>query len=383
MMLPRSHALVAVAGAGKTQKLATTLLLKNDAKKAIGITFTTSAQSELRQRIAQLAGTQPQPRVIGWHAFLLNEIVKPYFPSRFPGKRVSGYFRTEHGADWRRGAAHLHYVTRSGDAYSDRLALLAREVIDASNGSALARLGEVFSLIAIDEFQDLGGNDLEVLDRMMRQHLPLYLVGDPRQATIITSTSDSKNKLFRGPEVIRWLREEETLGNCSIAYATRSHRCHPDILSLADLIHNPELEFPSSASLHKPNANTHKGVWLVDENDRAAYAASIHSDVTFLRYDAKTPYNLGWEILNFKVSKGLTRNHVVVLTNVPIRNLLTKGTEMTTSSACAFYVAVTRARYSVGLVMPSAAKSLARIRASNSRFSDLPLNLWTPPSTSS
>ena len=54
---------------------------------------------------------------------------------------------------------------------------------------------------------------------------------------------------------------------------------------------------------------------------------------------------------NFGKSKGLTFNRVLIYPTNPIKNWIKDNNiELASTSRCKFYVAITRARYSVGIV---------------------------------
>ena len=84
-------AIVAVAGAGKTRWLANAAAEEPDASRAIVLTYTRANQLEDSARIVSKAPSiSNTPKVIGWCAFLLNEIIKPYLPMLYPGIRLQG-----------------------------------------------------------------------------------------------------------------------------------------------------------------------------------------------------------------------------------------------------------------------------------------------------
>ena len=84
-------AIVAVAGAGKTEWLTDAILAEPNVERALVLTYTTANQLEDALRIASKASrTSKLPQVIGWCSFLMNEIVKPYLPMLYPGVDFKG-----------------------------------------------------------------------------------------------------------------------------------------------------------------------------------------------------------------------------------------------------------------------------------------------------
>jgi DNA helicase-2/ATP-dependent DNA helicase PcrA len=71
-----------------------------------------------------------------------------------------------------------------------------------------------------------------------------------------------------------------------------------------------------------------------------------------LRYDAKEKrVNTSYEVLNFGISKGKSFDRVLIYpTNLIMDWIKDNNSDLKPNSRSKFYVAVTRARYSVGIV---------------------------------
>ncbi|HWT39974.1 MAG TPA: hypothetical protein VN081_01710, partial [Dongiaceae bacterium] len=80
------------------------------------------------------------------------------------------------------------------------------------------------------------------------------------------------------------------------------------------------------------------------------------------------------EVINFGVSKGITRERIAILTTGPIRKWLANKNPITDQSASGFYVASTRGRYSVALVVPRANRVYSLL---HDDFSGI-IQLWSP-----
>ena len=61
--------------------------------------------------------------------------------------------------------------------------------------------------------------------------------------------------------------------------------------------------------------------------------------------------NFEFDFLNFKVSKGMTFERVLIIPTEPIKKFIQSGTFLGSISASSFYVAVTRAKQSVAIVL--------------------------------
>lgn len=70
-----------------------------------------------------------------------------------------------------------------------------------------------------------------------------------------------------------------------------------------------------------------------------------------LRENMKTEVNESYRVMNFGESKGLSFDRVLIYPTKPILNWLSdNNSELAATSRSKLYVALTRARYSVGIV---------------------------------
>ncbi|WP_222127540.1 UvrD-helicase domain-containing protein, partial [Brevibacterium casei] len=288
-------------------------------------------------------------------SFLSNHIVRPYLPRVFAGVQPSGlcFVSSEqdiprYRRDWR------YYFNDAQQPYSLRLATLANKVMKASAGAPISRLERIYDRIYIDEFQDLGGNDLEILEALMRSKIDVFLTGDIRQTVLTTSVADRLHTEFRGARLVDWFRAKADAGLCEIIPNNTTSRFNQRIASVSDLVHPAELELPSTVSTQEHRTG-HDGVFLVDETQLLHYAQKFSICPTMLQVRKSGKILPDGEVLNFGTSKGLTRDRVIIIAPGPVTKWLTKRTEFAPKSAAGFYVAITRARYSVALVVKKAA----------------------------
>lgn len=90
----------------------------------------------------------------------------------------------------------------------------------------------------------------------------------------------------------------------------------------------------------------HDGVFLEADKDVDIYY-QYYSPVV-LKYDIKTT-TMGYTSVNFGASKGETYNRVLIFPNKPFKQFLLDSKAL--SSPEKYYVAVTRARYSLAFVL--------------------------------
>src|SRR5262249_10983128 len=151
-----------------------------------------------------------------WFRFLLGHWVRPYLPMRWPGRRLRGF--SFDGDPGMYATGERRFLDDDSRAYKRHLAQLALETHQASLGAVLDRLSRIYDEIHIDEIQDLNGYDLEVLAEIMGSPIELSLVGDIRQALILTNVQDPKNKQYKGVRIKAWFEEHEKRRRLSITH---------------------------------------------------------------------------------------------------------------------------------------------------------------------
>lgn len=363
---------LAVAGSGKTGDIVESIKSQPLNVTSLALTFTRQAQGEIERRLP--SGIENNHETMGWFSFLTRHIIRPYLPAVYSGILPRGLCFVESAGMIPRGRGNWkYYFNDDFQPYSARLSLLAKKVIRESASAPIRRLEQIYDKIYIDEFQDLVGNDLEVLDALMRSSIDILLVGDVRQSVLKTSSSDRLHQDYRGAELVNWFRKQENEGLCSIVVNEVTTRFNQQIADFSDLIHDPELLLPATTSIQS-EVTGHDGVFLVDEKHLGEYFSAHSEPPTILRYrDDKQELPNG-EIQTFGKAKGITRDRVIILATSPIVKLLKLRTQMTSRSASGFYVAVTRARYSVAIIV----KGASRVHEELHRDFQGKITLWEP-----
>lgn len=226
-------AILAPAGGRKTQKIIDMCADVTVPRKRAVITFTTSAQKILIDRLLASDARSQMPTVMGWYTFLLDHIVRPYAPSvrKLQGARVKGLAWVEGTLPNKLPGIH-YYLNGAGDAYSERLGLLASKTLEAVGESVIDRLERIFDEIYIDEVQDLRGNDLAVLEALIHSKIRVVLVGDVRQRLLSTSKSSRKNKNYDGLSLADWFHEMDKKELLDLQMIQETWRCCPEVIQL-------------------------------------------------------------------------------------------------------------------------------------------------------
>lgn len=357
-----STVILAVAGGRKTQQIVE-CCSSNAGGRRLVLTFATTGQDVLLARLRQSCLPEQIPEVTGWFAFLLNHVVKPYLPDRFPGVSVSRLHYVEGGDPSRGRRGVSRYIDDEGRAYSHRLGKLAFDVAVASCGAAIDRLEGIFDEIYIDEVQDLTGNDLDILELLMRSRIKIILVGDVRQSIFETSRSDTKHAKFKKLNKVEWFRDAEKKNLCRIEYRTETWRCNQSIIDFADSVIPDRLGLPPTKS-HQKTVTGHDGIFVVNWSHLKEYIERFKPEALRNRIDA--PILDGTSAINFGQAKGITVDRVLIYPTKPMEDFLLTGATLADESAARLYVAATRAKYSVAFVVEDTTKHSFQVWDSNS-----------------
>jgi len=340
-----NRVIIACAGSGKTTRLVTEALANRDRRIAF-VTYTNNNFREIIKRFSELnSGVPKHVDVVTWFRFLLRECARPYQRSKYAGKRIESLlFVNQQSA---KGIAETdtkrHYFANGDLIYSDKIAKFVVECEGKSGQNVTARLGQIYSHLFIDEFQDLAGWDLEFAKMLLQSRIRVTLVGDPRQHIYSTNPS-SKNKQYLGIEIVKLLEIWKRDGLCTLEAMNGTHRCNAAICEYANAL------WPGMDSMKSLRNDTtdHDGVFLVAENAVNEYIKRYGPQV--LRYD-KRAETYGSEALNFGLAKGLEFERVLIVPTGPIKKYLQSGTlSHVEASRDKLHVAVTRARHSVAFV---------------------------------
>jgi len=341
-----NRVIIACAGSGKTRRLVTEAL--NDRQRRIAIvTYTNNNTREICRRFTKLNSAVPKHvDVMTWFRFLLRECARPYQRSKYDEKRIESLlFVNKQSTKGIAEANTRHYYFAGGDLiYSDKIAKFVDECEKKSSNAVTDRLGQIYTDVFIDEFQDLAGWDLEVIRMLMQSGIRVTLVGDPRQHIYSTNPSQ-KNRQYLGVKFVNLVEIWEKDGLCSIKRMSTTHRCNGPICKLSNRLW-PGMD--SMKSLRRDSTN-HDGTFLVAENLVKEYIERFKPQV--LRYN-KRAETYGCEALNFGLAKGLQFKRVLIIPTGPIKKYLQSGVlSHVKKSRDKLYVAVTRASHSVAFVL--------------------------------
>ncbi|MDI6526269.1 UvrD-helicase domain-containing protein [Pseudomonas otitidis] len=362
---------IAGAGSGKTNKIITESIAEIErGGKVLVVTYTTSNQQELRRRFVAAFGRHTNQFVVkGLFSFYLEDMVRPYQQALF-ARRIDGVFFNERNPHLSPKSTYMlpgrkeqledksynprHFLTQcETKAHTGFLAKLATRIAKETKNAAVARLGDIYSKVYFDEVQDLVGWDydvLKVLSKVMKS--PITCVGDFRQTVYETSfghkapqTAAEKIAAFKSMGF-----KEETLA--------LNWRCIQAICTVADAVHKGAYQATKSAVDDiPPEFIQHLGVVIVKQSDVLNYIEAY--DPMVLRWNVASGTKFipaRARCYNFGSSKGLGFDRVLILPADSQMHFVLDGvTPFPVDAETAqnkLYVAITRARYSVGFIVP-------------------------------
>ena len=341
----KNTVVMACAGSGKTTHLVKEALAHPDRRIAM-VTYTNNNVREINRKFGELnSGVPRQVHVMTWFEFLLRECARPYQKSKYDEKRIESLlFVNRHSAKGINEADTAHHYFANGELiYSDMIAKFVVECEKNSSKSVTARLGEIYTDIFVDEFQDLAGWDLDVIEMFLRSRICVTLVGDPRQHIYSTNPSH-KNKQYLGIKVVNLVERWKQGGLCDLDPMSGTYRCNQVIFSFSNALW-PGMD--AMTPLQNVTTN-HDGVFLVANKVVTEYIQKFRPQV--LRYN-KQANTYGGKALNFGLAKGLQFERVLIIPTEPIRKYLQTGDiKHVEKSRDKLHVAVTRARHSVAFV---------------------------------
>ncbi len=232
--------------------------------------------------------------------------------------------------------------------YSDKLSKFVVRTNEKTNGEVIKRIASIYPNIFIDEVQDLASWDLDIIKLLLSSTSNVLLVGDPRQGTYSTNNA-AKSKKIRKSQIINFftdVKNMKTLLEIDKTSLTINYRSCQQICSFSNKLY-PDWSQSKSGRKEKTKND---GVFVVREKDVDYYLARVKSCM-LLRYSSSKKIKRGLHVMTFGKSKGLAFENVLIYPTKPIIEWMKNNhSSLAPTSQSKFYVALTRARSSVGIV---------------------------------
>lgn len=354
--------IIAAAGSGKTTHLINEAI-KITSQKVLITTYTEANEAEIKKKFYEVNGCiPPNITVQTWFSFLIQHGVKPYQSVIYNGditglqlvNQKSGvkYYIGKRPIYYGEDEAEKHYFSKAGRIYSDKLSKFVVKANMVTNGLVIDRISRIYDNVFIDEIQDMAGYDLDIIKLLFNSRANVLMVGDPRQVTYHTH-DEAKYKKYSEGNVEEFINEECSGLDVEIdkKALNTTFRNNKRICEFANSIY-PNFEPCSCANNEK---TSHDGVFFISSNCVNRYLQTFNP--IQLRDKATVPVNMQYPVMNFGESKGITFDRVLVYPTKPMLSwMLDNNTELKNQSRARLYVAVTRAKYSVAIVVDNLEK---------------------------
>jgi superfamily I DNA/RNA helicase len=356
-VMSNNKLIIAAAGSGKTTYLVKEALkIKN--KKVLITTYTQANEAEIRKKIIEMNKCIPENVTVQtWFSFLLKQGAKPFqgllFEKKIKGlilvnslSGIKAYTKNEQPIYFGENTDfEKHYFSSQLKIYSDKLSKFVFRCNEKTEGNVIDRISRIYTHIFIDEIQDLAGYDLELLKLLFKCNSNILLVGDPRQGTYSTNSAP-KNKQFKKSQIVYFFEDKSiSIAKDEISLTT-NYRCIKPICELSNRLFANMQQTTSG----NDNITEHDGIFFVKKRNVTDYLQQYQP--MQLRDSRKINVNENYKVMNFGESKGLSFDRVLIYPTEPMLKWLKDNqSELKSTSRSKFYVAITRAKYSIGIVV--------------------------------
>lgn len=324
----------AVAGSGKTTHLVNQL---NENERFLLVTYTNNNVINLREGIIEKFGYFPENiRLYSYYSFLYGFCYKPFLHDKLGTKGINYKPNLNRYA---KSDKREYYIDKNNRLYSSRISKLIIKLELCEDVSK--RISKYFDHLFIDEIQDFGGHDFNLLKKLAESEVSMKFVGDFFQHTFDTSRDGRTNSNLH-KDFDKYRKEFESMGlTIDDTTLSKSYRCSPTICQyIAD---NLGIEIES-----------HNSVGTTVENiEDTSRIKEIVADDFIVKLFFKEHYKFSCHSRNWGDSKGENQYHdVCVVLNKTTMKLFEKGKldELKPTTKNKLYVAISRARNNLYLI---------------------------------
>lgn len=327
--------MLAVAGSGKTTFLINKLDLEH---RFLIVTYTENNLDHLRRSIIEKFGFEPANiTLLSYFQFLIRVCYRPFLKDQVKARGIT--YRMPDAKTLRLKRDNpLFYLTRSRYLYHNRIAKLCQE---CCANLIRERIEKFYDCLMIDEVQDLGGHDFNLVQTIIPRTIDCLFVGDFFQHTYDTSKDGPTNSgLYDNLKKYkkRWsdngvIVDEQTLSN--------SHRCSPKTCEFV------QANLGIAIASHRTDETE---IRLIDTQEEAD-AIFANDDIVKLFYQDANKY--GCYASNWGASKGLDKfQDVCIVLNKSTLKAYNSGrlNAISPSTLNKLYVACTRAKGNIYFV---------------------------------
>jgi DNA helicase-2/ATP-dependent DNA helicase PcrA len=339
--------ILAVAGSGKTYHIVERL---DEKRRFLLITYTINNTENLRKAIICKFGYIPNNiKIKSYFTFLHTFCFKPFLANDLSSKGIYWKSPPEHTKKLKRTDDRF-YLLKGNWLYHNRIAKLIIEKNAIKNVNE--RLEKYYDFVFIDEVQDFGGHDFNLLKEISKSNVNMLFVGDFFQHTFDTSRDGNTNStlyndLAKYLEIIK--KSSLTIDNSTLV---KSRRCSK---TTCDFIRET-----IGIDIYSHSNRETECKLITDEID----ANSIFKDDKIVKLFLQEHYKYGCCSDNWGSCKGLEFENVCVVINDETLRLYenNKLSELNPITKNKFYVACSRAKNNLYFVPLKIYKKHKKIR---------------------
>jgi len=216
--------ILAVAGSGKTSHIVDRLDLD---KRTLVLAYTDNTFANLRQKISNRFGYLPENITLQTYFTFLNSFCyRPYLLTAMNSKGITFTHPTVHSSRTPL-TSNARYLDSGRRVYHNRMARLLE--VKGCIPEVLQRLRRYYDAVYVDEAQDFGGHDFNLLLILCGAAVEILLAGDFYQHTYSTSADASVNKNLYADLGMYKARIRAAGIHVDTALLVKSRRCSIDV----------------------------------------------------------------------------------------------------------------------------------------------------------
>jgi hypothetical protein len=273
----------------------------------------------------------------------LAELIRPYQSHIVGINQIRAFdFSDRYGQVnyGRKGETRRYLSGKQQLVKKDSASELVMFLNEQSHGAVIDRLEKVYSHVYIDEMQDMAGHDLSIVEMLFDSGIDVICVGDNKQATYSTHNA-RKNKGKSGRNLWEFCANKESNGVATIEENMVSRRFNSNICAFANSVYPNTKNITTCMNV----VTEHDGVFAIESKNVRQYYEYFNPIV--LKYSRATDVG-GVASYNYGECKGMTFDRVLLYPTKPLAAFLA---DKKLDKQEKYYVAVTRPRYSLAIVV--------------------------------
>lgn len=318
----------AVAGSGKTTMLVQKLV---ENRRYLLVTYTTANRDNLRRKIIERFGYFPANITLyTYFTFLHSFCYRPFLHSK---KNTKGLTFQRPGTTKYKLTDDRRFISSGRRLYSNRLAGFIKQT--GTVPLVIARIEKYFDAFYVDEVQDFGGHDFNLLMQLVETKVECLFVGDFYQHTYDTGRDGNVNAGLHNDYEAYQARFSKVGMQVDLESLKKSRRCSKSVCSFITEKIGIEIDAADSR------------ISNVRYEDSSDVVQAIYRNTSVVKLFFREHYKYSCYSQNWGASKGLDNYHdVCVVLNQTCINAWRTGSfkDINPETRNKLYVACSRAR---------------------------------------